>query len=331
MQGVSQRGGGGVRPGGAGIRQPGVSTPGGRAGALLPSWGFNLRRDRPSRAPSPHLGLKPQAPQYPPLQGGPRMPRAGAPKLSPTRVVVTPMPPIPRSRELRPALFLFLAALISIRSPARLARRLRSRLRRRSTSRGRPARSRSTASLGDPGWNGATQVETFYETNPGDNVEPKVKTVAWLTYDDRFFYAAFDFSDPDPKEHPRPLRRSRRGAELHGLRRHHPRHPQRRQDGVHVPGQSAQHPVRRHQQRRQRRGQLARLLLGLGGADHRRPAGRWRSASPSPPCATTRPTRRPGASCSTATARATSATRCSTSSCRAARAASSATSRSSPA
>ena len=54
-------------------------------------------------------------------------------------------------------------------------------------------------SLGDPGWNGATRVETFYETNPGDNVEPKVKTVAWLTYDDRFFYAAFDFSDPDPK------------------------------------------------------------------------------------------------------------------------------------
>jgi hypothetical protein len=53
--------------------------------------------------------------------------------------------------------------------------------------------------LGDPGWSGATRVETFYEVNPGDNVEPKVKTVAWLTYDDRFFYAAFDFSDPDPQ------------------------------------------------------------------------------------------------------------------------------------
>jgi len=53
--------------------------------------------------------------------------------------------------------------------------------------------------LGDPGWNGATRVDTFYETNPGDNVEPKVKTVTWLTYDDRFFYAAFDFSDPDPR------------------------------------------------------------------------------------------------------------------------------------
>jgi hypothetical protein len=53
--------------------------------------------------------------------------------------------------------------------------------------------------LGDPGWSGATRVETFYETNPGDNIEPQVKTVAWLTYDDRFFYAAFEFSDPIPR------------------------------------------------------------------------------------------------------------------------------------
>jgi hypothetical protein len=59
--------------------------------------------------------------------------------------------------------------------------------------------------LGDPGWNGATRVETFYETNPGDNVEPKVKTVAWLTYDDRFFYAAFEFSDPHPESIRAPL------------------------------------------------------------------------------------------------------------------------------
>ncbi len=59
--------------------------------------------------------------------------------------------------------------------------------------------------LGDPGWSGATRVDTFYETNPGDGVEPKVKTVAWLTYDDRFFYAAFDFSDPDPKSIRAPL------------------------------------------------------------------------------------------------------------------------------
>lgn len=53
--------------------------------------------------------------------------------------------------------------------------------------------------LGDPGWQGATKVDTFFETNPGDNVPPKVATVAWLTYDDRFFYVAFELSDPDPK------------------------------------------------------------------------------------------------------------------------------------
>src|SRR6185295_8234329 len=53
--------------------------------------------------------------------------------------------------------------------------------------------------LGDAGWSGASRIETFYETNPGDNVPPKVKTVGWLAYDDRFFYAAFEFSDPEPK------------------------------------------------------------------------------------------------------------------------------------
>ena len=53
--------------------------------------------------------------------------------------------------------------------------------------------------LGDEGWKDAARVETWFETNPGDNVEPKVKNVAWLTYDDKFFYAAFRFSDPEPR------------------------------------------------------------------------------------------------------------------------------------
>src|SRR6476659_5686787 len=53
--------------------------------------------------------------------------------------------------------------------------------------------------LGDPGWQGAVRIDEFYETNPGDNLPPKVKTVAWLTYDDHFVYAALEFSDPDPK------------------------------------------------------------------------------------------------------------------------------------
>ncbi|MEP6800733.1 MAG: DUF5916 domain-containing protein [Acidobacteriota bacterium] len=54
------------------------------------------------------------------------------------------------------------------------------------------------ADLSDPGWKNATRIETWFETNPGDNVPPKVKSVGYLTYDDRFFYAAFEFADPDP-------------------------------------------------------------------------------------------------------------------------------------
>jgi len=53
--------------------------------------------------------------------------------------------------------------------------------------------------LSDEGWRGATRVDKWYETQPGDNTEPKVRNVGYLTYDDRFFYAAFEFDDPDLK------------------------------------------------------------------------------------------------------------------------------------
>ena len=53
--------------------------------------------------------------------------------------------------------------------------------------------------LSDAGWQGATKVTTWYETNPGDNVEPKVKNVGYLTYDDKFLYAGFEFADPNPR------------------------------------------------------------------------------------------------------------------------------------
>ena len=53
--------------------------------------------------------------------------------------------------------------------------------------------------LDDPGWKNATKYETWYETNPGDNIEPKVKQIGYVTYDDRFFYVAIDMWDPDPK------------------------------------------------------------------------------------------------------------------------------------
>jgi hypothetical protein len=55
-------------------------------------------------------------------------------------------------------------------------------------------------SLGDAGWQGATRVDSWYETNPGDNVPPKVRSVGYLAYDDRYLYAGFEFSDPDPTQ-----------------------------------------------------------------------------------------------------------------------------------
>jgi hypothetical protein len=52
--------------------------------------------------------------------------------------------------------------------------------------------------LSDEAWQHATRIDKWYETQPGDNTEPKVKNVGYLTYDDRFLYAAFEFEDPNP-------------------------------------------------------------------------------------------------------------------------------------
>jgi hypothetical protein len=52
--------------------------------------------------------------------------------------------------------------------------------------------------LDDPAWKDALRVDKWYETNATDNTEPQVKNVAWMTYDDHFFYAAFHFEDPNP-------------------------------------------------------------------------------------------------------------------------------------
>ncbi len=54
--------------------------------------------------------------------------------------------------------------------------------------------------LGDPGWVGAAVIDTFWETAPGNNVPPKVKTTAWVTYDDRYVYIAVKCDDPEPRK-----------------------------------------------------------------------------------------------------------------------------------
>jgi hypothetical protein len=105
---------------------------------------------------------------------------------------------MPRSRELYPTLFLLLAVLTSVR-PLSAAQAPPAPPQEELHIARAAGPIEVDGRLGDPGWNGALRVETFYETNPGDNIEPQVKTVAWLTYDDRFFYVAFDFAD-DPKK-----------------------------------------------------------------------------------------------------------------------------------
>jgi hypothetical protein len=52
--------------------------------------------------------------------------------------------------------------------------------------------------LSDEAWQHATRIDKWYETQPGDNTEPKVKNIGYLTFDDRFLYAGFEFEDPNP-------------------------------------------------------------------------------------------------------------------------------------
>jgi hypothetical protein len=59
--------------------------------------------------------------------------------------------------------------------------------------------------LSDEAWRTAARVDKWYEIQPGDNTEPPVKSIGYLTYDDRFLYAAFDFQDPDPSSIRAPL------------------------------------------------------------------------------------------------------------------------------
>jgi hypothetical protein len=52
--------------------------------------------------------------------------------------------------------------------------------------------------LSEESWRQTPPVDTWYETNVGDNVEPQARNRGYLTHDDRFFYAAFEFDDPSP-------------------------------------------------------------------------------------------------------------------------------------
>lgn len=51
--------------------------------------------------------------------------------------------------------------------------------------------------LDDPGWRGAGRVDAFTERWPGDNIAPRSRTEAWITYDDDYLYVGFRCED-DP-------------------------------------------------------------------------------------------------------------------------------------
>ncbi len=54
--------------------------------------------------------------------------------------------------------------------------------------------------LSDPGWKNAAMIDKFYETSPGDNIPAKVKTIVYLTYDDRYFYIGIRCEDPEARK-----------------------------------------------------------------------------------------------------------------------------------
>ena len=78
--------------------------------------------------------------------------------------------------------------------------------------------------LSDAGWRGAAKVDTWYETNPGDNVAAPGPDVGYLGYDDRFLYAASSSADPIPRKIRAPYGDRDNVLQQHGLRRDHPRH-----------------------------------------------------------------------------------------------------------
>jgi hypothetical protein len=59
--------------------------------------------------------------------------------------------------------------------------------------------------LDDAGWRDLPSIDTWYETKPGNNIPPPVRSRARLAYDDAFLYVAFEFDDPDPERIRAPL------------------------------------------------------------------------------------------------------------------------------
>jgi hypothetical protein len=54
--------------------------------------------------------------------------------------------------------------------------------------------------IDEEAWKTATRIDQWWETNVAENGPVPAKSIGWLTYDDHYFYAAFQFDDPKPSE-----------------------------------------------------------------------------------------------------------------------------------
>ena len=54
--------------------------------------------------------------------------------------------------------------------------------------------------LSDAAWQHAAVIDKFYETSPSDNIPAKIRTVAYVTYDKRYFYIGIRCDDPHPEK-----------------------------------------------------------------------------------------------------------------------------------
>ncbi len=55
-------------------------------------------------------------------------------------------------------------------------------------------------SLDDPAWEDALQIDLEYEVEPGENIDPPVRTTCLVTYSDRHVYFGFRAYDPEPSK-----------------------------------------------------------------------------------------------------------------------------------
>ena len=67
--------------------------------------------------------------------------------------------------------------------------------------------------LSDPGWKDAAVIDQFWETQPGDNIPPKVQTRALVAYDSKYLYIGIDARDPEPAKIRAPTSTGTRSSE----------------------------------------------------------------------------------------------------------------------